>query len=129
MSGQFGPQVVSTETATVLQAALDLATETQGAFDPTVGPLMELWGFRGTQRTRLPTETEIAAAQSKVGHNKIQMGRASDQWRVDAAGTVIDLGAIKGTGWIGSLRRFSSKIEYTTWWKLVGKCVCLARDR
>src|SRR5262245_20155233 len=42
-----GPIVVREETVDVVDAALAIARATDGAFDPTVQPLMELWGFRG----------------------------------------------------------------------------------
>jgi thiamine biosynthesis lipoprotein len=38
---------VSEPTGEVVRAALVLAEATGGAFDPTVQPLMELWGFYG----------------------------------------------------------------------------------
>jgi thiamine biosynthesis lipoprotein len=40
------------ECLTVLAHALEVAGETGGAYDPTVGPLVELWGFGPAQRRR-----------------------------------------------------------------------------
>ena len=44
--------------ADVFRIALQVSKETDGAFDITVGPLMELWGFHGKRET-LPAEAEI----------------------------------------------------------------------
>ncbi|NLF22616.1 MAG: FAD:protein FMN transferase [Lentisphaerae bacterium] len=41
------PVAVAAGTADVLAQALSVARESGGAFDPTVAPLMRLWGFRG----------------------------------------------------------------------------------
>lgn len=103
VSGQSGPQVISSETAAVLQAALDLASETRGAFDPTVAPLVDLWGFHGRRRTTVPSDAQLASVMKRVGHHRVQLGRSGGQWLVDPAGTDLDLSAIaKGTGvdWI-----------------------------
>jgi len=39
------PAGISPELAAVLQRALAVAKETDGAFDPTIRPLADLWGF------------------------------------------------------------------------------------
>ena len=65
-------QVLEPEFARVLGYALELAADTGGAYDPTVGPLVNLWGFGpGGPRARLPTPQEIAAARARVGWRKL----------------------------------------------------------
>jgi len=55
-----------------LSAAREVYDMTGGAFDPTVGPLLELW--RKTQeRKKLPTEEELAAARALVGMDAVQI--------------------------------------------------------
>lgn len=58
--------------AQVLECAMQLAADTDGAFDPTVGPLVNLWGF-GPDRpiTEPPAQTDIAAAQTLCGWRRI----------------------------------------------------------
>ncbi len=85
---------VSEETWLVVDAALDLAEITGGAFDPTVEPLMELWGFRGQRRTAAPTEDEIAAVRERVGWQKVELGHDEGRAWIDAHGTALDLSAI-----------------------------------
>lgn len=90
-----GPVAVSESTARVVAEALWLAQATGGAFDPTVQPLVELWGFHGPPRTALPTDEELAAARAQVGWERVRVGRdAAGLPTVDAGGTALDLSAI-----------------------------------
>lgn len=59
----------------VLRFALTLAEQSGGAFDPTVGPLVELWGFGRKPRSSQapPTEEEIAAVREAVGYAKVTL--------------------------------------------------------
>lgn len=58
--------------AHVLECAMQLAADTDGAFDPTVGPLVNLWGFGpGCFITEPPVQTDIAAAQTLCGWRRI----------------------------------------------------------
>ncbi len=71
------PVPLSPALAADLLAALDCARETGGAFDPTVGPLVEAWGLR--HGGRRPDETELAAARRVVGFAGLSLAK-------DAAG-------------------------------------------
>lgn len=58
----------------VLTTALQLAEDTGGAFDPTVGPLVELWGFGSDgRRSAPPTEEEIQEILPKVGWERVEL--------------------------------------------------------
>ena len=59
------PVAVSQDFFVALKTALDFAQLTDGAFDPTVGPLVRLWGFG--KEPRVPGQEEIAAAKELVG--------------------------------------------------------------
>lgn len=53
--------------------ALELGALTAGAFDITVGPLVNLWGFGPDgPRNEPPAAADIAAAQSTTGRDKLQ---------------------------------------------------------
>lgn len=58
--------------AEVLHAALALAADTDGAYDPTIGPLADLWGFgpAGT-RTRAPAAAPLAQARERVDWRRL----------------------------------------------------------
>lgn len=89
-----GPVAVSWETRHVVQAALDIARDSGGAFDPTVQPLVELWGFHGKVPDTVPTEAEVDAVREAMGWAKVQVSATS----VDSGGTALDLSAI-AKGW------------------------------
>lgn len=65
---------------TLLNAAMDFADDTDGAVDPTLGALVDLWGF-GPPGPRtagdLPTEAEIADALSRSGWQGLRLNRAA----------------------------------------------------
>lgn len=92
-------QVLPAEFFGVLEYALDLARDSGGAYDPTVGPLVNLWGFGpGAQRHEVPAREAIAAARERVGYARIRIDPATR--RVLQPGAVaLDLSAVaKGFG-------------------------------
>ncbi|HUD40462.1 MAG TPA: FAD:protein FMN transferase [Dokdonella sp.] len=83
----------------VLEHALRLARETGGAYDPTVGPLVDLWGFGPVRREREPpSDAAIAAARARVGWQRIRLDPAGRRaWQ--PGGVQLDLSSIaKGFG-------------------------------
>ena len=58
---------LSPEMGTVLCSAQKIYNQTQGAFDPTVEPLIELWGFGKERNKPIPSNEEIRQALAKVG--------------------------------------------------------------
>ena len=55
-----------------LSAAREVYDMTGGAFDPTVGPILELWR-KAQERNQLPTEVELSAARALVGMDAVQI--------------------------------------------------------
>ena len=88
---------VSSETLHVLKRAQEISALTGGAFDITVGPLVNLWNIRGSTGT-VPDEAQISAAQSLVGYENLEI--SGNSVRLARAGMCIDLGAI-AKGYIG----------------------------
>ena len=66
---------------------------TGGAFDITVGPLMEIWGFM-KERAAFPDHEEVAAALEKVGYKKLLIDTESRTIGFKVSGMWIDLGGI-----------------------------------
>ncbi len=87
---ESGRAAVDAETALIVEKAIELHGETGGAFDITVLPLMELWGFTSGDY-RVPESSEIAAALEHIGSEKLSLSNGELSLG-SAAG--IDLGGI-----------------------------------
>ncbi|MGD2088623.1 MAG: FAD:protein FMN transferase [Candidatus Aminicenantes bacterium] len=97
-----GPQwfEVSSGTALVIAEALRVSKESGGAFDITVGPLINLWGFGpdGTVK-RIPGEEEIKRVMEEIGYQKLSVRLSSPAIKKEEPGIYCDLSAIaKGFG-------------------------------
>lgn len=82
---------VSEEFWTVLNAAMDMADDTNGAVDPTLGALVDLWGFGPPGARPLnsasPSSEEIAAARAVSGWGRLRLDRANR--------SILQLGGLK----------------------------------
>ncbi|MCB4805562.1 thiamine biosynthesis lipoprotein [Methylobacterium brachiatum] len=78
----------------VLEAALAIAEETSGAFDPTLGALVDLWGFGPQGPVPVPPDPEaLAQAASCCGWQKLRFDRTrGDAWQ--PGGLSLDLSGI-----------------------------------
>jgi FAD:protein FMN transferase len=90
---------VDPELAQVLKYALSLAQLSDGAYDVTVGPLVNLWGFGPDPATyRVPVEAAIADARARVGWRKVEVDVEQHRARKQP-GVRIDLSSLgKGRG-------------------------------
>jgi len=84
----------------VLDSASRISTSTQGAFDVTVGPLVDLWGFGPQYRTRrVPNDAVIERVRESVGYQHVQTDPSAGAIRKRHSRTQVDLSAIaKGYG-------------------------------
>lgn len=82
---------LSKDTATLLARAVEISAETDGAFDPTIAPLMEAWGFT-TKAYRVPPAETIQSLLANVDATAIQVD-ANGQCNL-LPNTSVDLGAI-----------------------------------
>lgn len=71
-SQSTGSQFISPELYTVISAAEEVSRLSGGAFDITVGPLVNLWGF-GPEKIgyQAPADKDIHQALSQVGYDNI----------------------------------------------------------
>jgi thiamine biosynthesis lipoprotein len=77
----------------VLVSARRFHAFSDGAFDITARPLMDLWGFY-RKRQALPDEAEIAAARQRIGLDKVAFDDAARSIRFLAPDVRLDLGGI-----------------------------------
>lgn len=51
----------------VLESAIDISLRSDGAYDPTVSPAVELWGFGPSGPAEIPSASQIAEVSQSVG--------------------------------------------------------------
>lgn len=79
----------------VIQAALDISQASNGAFDITVGPLVNLWGFGpAVKADEIPAEKDIAAAQARVGFQYLHIRSEPPALKKTLPDLYLDLSAI-----------------------------------
>lgn len=94
---EAGGGVVSAPLAEVLDASLAWARRTGGAFDPTVAPLLDLWGLwdlgkRGGTPVPPPTTGDLEHSLARVGWERLVWDPSAR--RLDLGGGALDLGGI-----------------------------------
>jgi len=92
MAGQ-GFSKVSPDTFFVIEKGLYYAKLSEGKFDITVGPLVELWGI-GTDHARLPGSEEIREVLPLVDFTKVEINEEERSVFLKQPGMAIDLGGI-----------------------------------
>jgi thiamine biosynthesis lipoprotein len=90
-SGQAVP--VSTVLWTVLDRSQDLATRTDGAFDVTIGPLVNLWR-RCRRKQELPSKELLAEMRARVGYRSMRLDPARHTVELLKPDMRLDVGAI-----------------------------------
>jgi thiamine biosynthesis lipoprotein len=85
--------VVEPRLFALFQLAVQISRETGGAYDMTSGPLSKVWGFYRRQG-RMPDDSEIAQALSRVGYQKLLLDDAASTIRFATAGMELNLGGI-----------------------------------
>ena len=96
-AGTSNAVAVSPSFAKVLGFALAIAKESDGAFNPLIGPVMRVWGFNGADpRPALPAPAELNAARALADWHKLEFSTTKDGScvRLLMPGMKLDLGAI-----------------------------------
>jgi len=84
---------VSADLFAVLARAVEIAEATDGAFDPTIGPLVALWRD-ARQSRRMPAPSARDAAMRLVGWRNVDLDPARRAVRLARPGMRLDLGGI-----------------------------------
>lgn len=92
-----GPFALSPDFWALLTASLDLADDVNGAVDPTLGALVDLWGF-GPPGPRspllpLPSDAEVEAALAVSGWQRLRLDREA-QAAIQIGGMTLDFSGI-----------------------------------
>lgn len=91
---------VSPALAFLVEQAQEISVTSNGAFDTTVGPLVNLWGFGPDGSPgAMPSDSQIAKARRRIGHAKLQARTDPPALRKSEPELYLDLSAIaKGYG-------------------------------
>ncbi len=89
-----GPPVpVGRDLLFALERAVDMAERSQGAFDPTVGPVVRLWR-RARRERKLPDAALLNEARALVGYKMITIDHAKMTVQLAKRGMKLDLGGL-----------------------------------
>lgn len=93
------PFKISPEFARVVRFSLEINRQSQGAFDPTLGPVINLWGFgEKTDLRAIPPESALNAALKKTGAPHLSV-TANNELVKDIPDLTLNLSAVaKGFG-------------------------------
>ena len=90
-AGQWVP--VGPELLEVLVTVKDMAPATEGRFDVTIAPLLDLWGI-SADHPAVPEAAQLTRALERVGGDKLEIDREAARVRLAKPGMAIDLGGI-----------------------------------
>lgn len=112
---------VSDELAFIFQHAHRISRESGGAFDITVGPLVNLWGFGPeSKNTPVPDPVEIARRKILVGYQKVAVRLTPPSLKKEMPGIYCDLSAVaKGYG-VDKVGEFLESLKFTDYLIEVG---------
>ena len=97
----------------LIETALTISEATDGAFDPTLAPVLDAWGFTKDLR-RVPSSDELAALLARTGRDKIALEKTADGYLVTlSGGAQLDLGGI-AKGYAADLLRAQLEKEGVT---------------
>lgn len=97
----------------VLKTAYTVYNQSNGAFDPTVGRLVDLWGFGTIRPKKAPSDEEIKSILDITGFNKIRFSADFSKLKKDNDDIMLNLSAIaKGYG-VDRIAKLLEKQGYT----------------
>ncbi len=88
------PVKASAQLRAVLLEAKRTSELSDGAFDVTVGPLVNAWGFGPAKKAGVPDESTLSALRARVGFAKLEIDPTAGTVRKQRADVYVDLSAI-----------------------------------
>lgn len=103
------PVEVSQRTFDLLQRAKELSEQSDGAFDITIAPVVELWGIT-SDHPHVPTDEELAQDMALMGLEDLVLDEEACTAYLTRPGMAIDLGGI-AKGWTADqLREYAREL-------------------
>jgi thiamine biosynthesis lipoprotein len=89
------PVRVSKETLDLMEKTMGISDITNGAFDPTIAPVLKLWKFSGRPANpSIPPVDKIKNALKLVDYEKIHLNKQTSEIYLEEKGMELDLGGI-----------------------------------
>lgn len=82
----------------VLETSMALSKQSNGKFDITIGPLIELWGFGKNWHADIPSDAAIATAKAKTGWQQLQIDAVNNRIKKNIPLTINVSAVAKGFG-------------------------------
>jgi len=112
---------VSAELMAVLQLADEVSRTSSGAFDTTIGPLVNLWGFGPTKnQLKEPSAASISALMAHIGYNNLILDIGSSRVKKLEPALYIDLSGIAKGYAVDEVAEFLSKQGVTNYLVEIG---------
>lgn len=85
-----GQAELSTDTASLMQTALEMCAKTQGALDISIYPVLRAWGFT-TESYQIPTQEQLQSLLPSVDYSRVALDGST---AVIGQGMEVDLGSV-----------------------------------
>ncbi|MDO4793237.1 MAG: FAD:protein FMN transferase [Filifactor alocis] len=85
--------IVSESTFHVIRTALEYSRESDGSFDVSIAPLVDVWNIN-SEHPSVPSDDEIHKALSKISWNDVELDESSSSVFLKREGMKLDLGGI-----------------------------------
>lgn len=95
-AGGYSPVKVSSKTVDIIKKAVKISDYTNGAFDPTIGPVIKLWGFSNKDSIApdIPQRDKIKNLLPLIDYKKIKINNSTSEIFLEKNGMELDLGGI-----------------------------------
>ncbi len=100
-------QSASTDFIQLIQISKNIHLKSEGCYDPTIGPLFDLWGFN-KDKLYVPTPKELVALKAELGIDKVEVDEANLRIRKTLPSLQLDFSSM-GEGY--TIRKLSKVLE------------------
>lgn len=112
------PASLDDNTLSILNTAMDVSRLTAGAYDVTIGPVIDAWGFGAAETHQPPTESDLKEAMAATGYKTLTLGKSTVQKKYPA--TKIDLSSLAKGDAVDRLAALLEAAGYTSFLVEIG---------